>query len=85
MQTLASILAGLPADPYQTSPGLAPLLMQNAMVRQFAGAPQQPQMPPGAAFTQQPQMPMGMMPGAAAIPNGLGSLAATALPNSVGY
>lgn len=54
MQTLAQILAGIPADPYQMNQGIAPLLQQHmqaqnpGMTPMDQGAPgMQPQGSPG--------------------------------------
>lgn len=76
METLASILAGQGANPYQTTAGISPLIAQQLLAQQMGPAqlggamPQaQPMMPQG-----QPQMPNAQTGGQ------LGSLAAAALP-----
>lgn len=74
METLASIMAGQGANPYQQGQGIAPLLSQFLLNQQLAqgqgiqGSPQgAPQMP------QQPQM-------VGAAPPGIGTMGAAALP-----
>lgn len=62
MQTLAQILAGIPADPYDNqSQGIAPLLQQRGML-QNSGMQQMP--PPGMGQDQLNTLQGGPMPGA---------------------
>jgi hypothetical protein len=71
MESLASILAGGGANPYQqSSQGIAPLLSQLLLAQQMA---------PGQLGQGQPQ-PGGIIPGSAAAPQaqGLGSMGAAA-------
>jgi hypothetical protein len=70
MESLASILAGGGANPYQQSQGIAPLLSQLLLAQQMA---------PGQLGQGQPQ-PGGPIPGSAAPPQaqGLGGMGAAA-------
>ncbi len=87
MNTLASILSGIPGNPYQgAGGGIAPLLQQALLAQQLGG----PQLGQGGAGPDNPQLPgttppgMGinpmMNPRMAADQGGIGSLAQLALP-----
>lgn len=60
MQTLAQILAGIPADPYQMNQGIAPLLQQQMLAQAQGGG--MPQMSPGMAEGEGPPV-RGFMQG----------------------
>ncbi len=90
MNTLASILSGIPGNPYQgAGGGIAPLLQQALLAQQLGGPqlgqggagpdPQMPgALPPGIGIN--PMAAGQMTPGMAADPGGIGSLAQLALP-----
>jgi hypothetical protein len=75
MESLASILAGGGANPYQQPQGIAPLLSQLLLAHQMA---------PGQIGQGQPQ-PGGMIPGSAAPPQaqGLGGMGAAQMPQGM--
>ncbi len=90
METLASILAGSGANPYQGSGsggGISPLLTQMMLAQQM-GNPAQTNQLSGAQTQTQPSnmqtgispsvggQPPGMTPGQPGLPQGLGSLGA---------
>jgi hypothetical protein len=69
METLASILAGAGANPYQMSQGIAPLLGQLLLSQQLAGGQLgQGQQPQQGVAPAQPQAGLGSMGAAAQLP-----------------
>lgn len=84
MNTLANILAGVPANPYQNSGGISPMLLQQGLAQNM-GQALLAQGGPSAATGQQQS---GMNPLAGTnipLPNGgFGSLGALAYPAAAG-
>jgi hypothetical protein len=77
METLASILAGAGANPYQMQQGIAPLLSQILLSQQLAqGQLGQGQQPQQGAAPAQPQAGLGSMGAAGQSPQGMPGAAA---------